>query len=71
MPLTKDNWTDYWANTDPKCPHCDYDININNNELWELYEEGKHNIDCPSCGKAMIVYVNVERSFSTDEQEDE
>ena len=70
MPLTKSNYIEYWANTNPKCPHCDYDIDISNHELWKLYEEGDHNIDCPNCDKLIIVSANATWSFSTDKQED-
>lgn len=71
MPLTDDNSIEYWYNDNPKCPYCDYDIDINTYELWTLYEEGDHNIDCPNCDKSITVSANAKWSFSTDEQEDE
>ena len=51
--------------------YCDYDIDINDNALWELYEEGEHAIDCPMCDKSIAVIARAKWSFSTDEQEDE
>ena len=71
MSLTDNNIIDYWGNNNPKCPYCDYDIDINAHELWTLYEEGDHNIDCPNCDKLIIVSANATWSFSTDKQEDE
>lgn len=70
MPLTEENTIEYWSNKNPKCPYCDYDIDIDDNELWELYEEGEHAIDCPMCDKSIAVIANAKWSFSTDEQEE-
>ena len=39
-----------------KCNHCDFNINIDENEFYQLYEEDQHEVDCPNCGKT--VYVN-------------
>ena len=77
MSLREDNTMEYWGNSDPKCPYCDHDIDINDNELWELYEEGEHAIDCPSCGKHVAVVararwsLDTDWSFDTDQQEDD
>jgi hypothetical protein len=60
---------DFMANSNPKCPHCGHDCNVNDMEAWQLYEEGEHDLECPSCDGAFIVSTSVKFSFSTDEQE--
>lgn len=62
---------DFWGRDNPKCPHCGYDYDIQEREAWNLYEEGEHQIECPSCHLDYAVSVNVSFSYSTDEQEDE
>ncbi len=61
---------DYIANKLPKCPFCDHEIDISANEMFELYEEGEHEINCPCCEKEIVVHSVVEYTFSTDEQPD-
>lgn len=72
MPLTKNSdymdRIDYVQNDDPRCPHCDNIIDISANEIYELYEEGDHEITCGCCEKAILVRTNVKYTFSTDEQ---
>lgn len=58
----------YKRNDDPRCPHCDFIIDISKNEFYELYEEGEHEIQCPSCEKNITVKSEIEYKFSTDEQ---
>jgi hypothetical protein len=74
MPLTTQNTIDYWERNLPKCPFCDDEIDLAKNNLNELYDEGEHTIDCPSCDKEITVSVSVSFSFSfsfsTDEQPD-
>jgi hypothetical protein len=74
MALTKDSdymdRIDYVHNNDPKCPHCDTIIDISAGELYELYEEGEHDIRCSCCEKKIVVITHVKFSFSTDEQPD-
>ena len=70
MPLTQDNSMDYYANSNPKCPWCDEEIDINDHELYELYDENDHYIECPSCEKEMRVSTRASYSFSTDNQDD-
>jgi len=69
MPLTTDNSMDYWGNEQPKCPHCDDEIDLGRYDLNWLYEEGEHTIDCPCCEKALTVSTRVSFSFNTDKQE--
>lgn len=58
-------------NASPKCPHCGDDYDINDHEAWNLYEEGEHQIECPSCDLEYAVSVGVSYNYSTDEQEEE
>lgn len=62
---------DFWRNDDPKCPHCGTVVSVSENELWHLYEEGEHEIECNACDQPFMVSTNVTYSFSTDEQEDD
>ena len=62
--------SDYWASDEPKCPHCGHVCHVSDNEWWDLYEEGEHEKECPSCEGKFTVSTRVSYSFSTDEQED-
>ena len=69
--LEAGNQWDFCANKSPKCPHCGDDYNITDNEAWELFDEGDHEVECPACDQAFTVSVIVSHSYSTYEQEDE
>lgn len=56
-------------NKDPICPHCGNICEINDCELWYLYEEGDHEVNCPDCGFDFMVCSQASWRFSTDEQE--
>lgn len=60
----------YWGADHPKCPHCGTVCDISDNDWWKLYEEGEHEVSCPSCGDDFTVSTRVSYSFSTDTQED-
>lgn len=62
---------DFWGLDRPKCPHCGEVYNVDDNEAYELYEDGTHEIHCPDCETQFTVTTNVYYSFSTDEQEDD
>lgn len=70
MPRNDNNWIDYCYNDSPKCPHCDSEINIDDDELYNLYEGGDHEIECSHCEKEISVTTNVSYTFSTSQQED-
>ena len=65
MPQTENNRLDYLFKKVPRCPSCDFDIDIRMNELYELCEEGDHDIECPACGCAIRVSTRVTLSYST------
>lgn len=68
--LDTTDWTDFWGNLQPKCPHCGDDYDIADNEAWHLYsEDGPHIVECPSCDLEFQVSSLASWSFSTDEQE--
>lgn len=56
---------DYSGLPDPRCPHCDCNIVIHDNDLWELYEEDDHDVTCPECGKDLVVSSFAVWTFST------
>jgi len=60
---------EFWGNKQPKCPHCGHEVGISKNDLWRLYEEGEHELECPDCEGAFIVWTRVSYSFDTDSQE--
>ena len=70
MPLNEENSIDYAYNNEPLCPFCDYSMDINASELFQLYEDGDHELNCPNCAKLVKVQSNVTFDFSTDEQDD-
>ena len=68
---------DYWAQTEydnannPICPHCGHIYDIQENEDWDLYEDGDKEIKCPICNLSYEVMVSVTYSYSTSEQDNE
>lgn len=69
MPLTTESsfldTLDYKHNTEPKCPHCDSDIGISAHDLYDLYEDGEHEIECPYCETPIKVISECTYHFST------
>ncbi len=61
---------DYTSRHTPKCPFCDYEIDIEGSELQVLYKEGEHEICCPGCEKNIVVRTDIITLFSTEEQPD-
>lgn len=60
---------DFWGQDSPKCPHCGHVAEISANDWYQLYEEGEHEVTCPSCDEDFTVSTRVSFSFSTDNQE--
>jgi len=55
-----------------ECNHCKKEIDIQEHELYELYSEDCHQVECPYCDKT--IYVNAIPTFIfevTDENGDE
>lgn len=68
MPLTEDNEHEYDHLEHPICPKCDEIINIEEAELFNLYEEDRHEIYCPQCTKKIIIESHCEKwEFSTSD----
>ena len=57
---------DFRHNKNPKCPHCATDCKISEQEWWQLFEEGEHEVECPICERDFTVSTSVEYRFSTD-----
>lgn len=68
MPLDALNRLLYIANRLPVCPHCDEEIDVGDNDLYRIYEEGEHQVDCPQCDQPFMVSTRISHSFSTDKQ---
>lgn len=62
--------SDYFGNREPRCPHCGEECPVSDNDWWDLYEEGEHEVCCSHCDGDFTVSTRVSYSFSTDEQED-
>lgn len=62
---------EFFACDEPKCPHCGQECSVSENEWWNLYEEGEHEVTCPSCDEDFSVSTRVRYSFSTDKQGDQ
>lgn len=60
---------EFFSNDNPKCPHCGHECSVSENEWWKLYEEGEHDVTCPSCDDDFSVSTRVSYTFSTDRQE--
>lgn len=50
-----------------RCPHCSYVMDVAESELFELYEDGDHDINCDDCGKEFTVVTSVSHSFESPE----
>ena len=61
---------DFFGNDSPKCPHCGIECDVSANDWWQLYEEGEHEVSCPSCDNDFFVSTHVHHFFSTDTQEE-
>lgn len=61
---------EFWGNNNPRCPHCGTESCVSDNEWWKLYEEGEHDVTCPSCDLDFTVSTRVSYSFSTEDQDD-
>ena len=61
--------SDFWGKDQPICPHCGTECDVSDNGWWKLYEEGEHEVSCPSCDEDFTVSTRVSFSFSTDQQE--
>lgn len=62
---------DFWGNSNPKCPHCGTEFNIQENEAWSLYNDNdRHDVDCPTCEREFSVETRCSYTFSTDEQDE-
>lgn len=58
--------------SDFKCDKCKKDIDIHDHELYELYNENNHKVDCPYCQEKIHVNAVVDYHFVvTDEDGDE
>ena len=62
---------EFWGNDEPKCPHCGKSIDVSDNDLWSIYQEGEHEVTCPHCDDDFTVATNVSYSFSTETQDDD
>ena len=71
MPLNEENRLDYWSNGQVRCPHCDCEFEPGQEDMYDLYEEETHEVECPVCNREFLVNINTAIIFkySTDDQE--
>lgn len=62
---------DFCGNKHPKCPHCGRDFIISENDAYQLYEEGEHEVQCGGCDLDFNITSRATWSFDTDSQDDE
>lgn len=63
---------DYWHNNSfAKCPHCGHDNDVQECELYELYEEGNHDVRCEKCELDFVVNTEIEYKLSTEDQDED
>ena len=53
-----------------QCPHCGIKIDINHFEMWNLYEEEEHYVDCVGCSKEFAVNSEATYTFESNYIED-
>lgn len=68
--LTKGPSTEFWANTHVKCPHCGVNHDPYAQEWFYLYQEDRHEVECPSFERSFGVTTRATFDFSTDDQDD-
>lgn len=56
-----------WHDSSVRCPKCRHVMDVSGSELYELYEEGEHEISCRSCDHDFTVNTRVEHSFESPE----
>jgi len=70
MPLTEENRLGYDRNKQPKCPYCDKNIDVRENEMFDLYDETvPHEVRCPHCLKEILIFSRAVWTFSTSNQD--
>lgn len=52
-----------WHDDKVRCPKCRHTMDVHGSELYELYEEGTHDISCRSCDHDFEVTTRVQHSF--------
>lgn len=51
-----------------RCPHCGTISNPSDHEMYELYEEGEHDVSCPQCDESFEVSTAVSYTFTSPER---
>ena len=51
---------------EPRCPHCGEQIDIGGHDLFRIYTEGDHKINCPDCHEELLVQTEVIHQFATN-----
>jgi predicted RNA-binding Zn-ribbon protein involved in translation (DUF1610 family) len=61
-----------------RCPHCRHEMNVYNCEMFDVYQEGYHEIQCNLCDKKFEIETRISYSFESpdiiedeDEEDDE
>ena len=55
--------------TEPKCPHCGREVDVDENEFYFLQEAGEHKVTCPFCEQDFQVETTVTSyTYSTFKQ---
>lgn len=63
--LTKDDKVDHSSFI--RCPNCKKLISPEDHELFYLFNEGEHEVNCPGCGNDFSVSTTVKYTFESPE----
>lgn len=66
--LKRDGWAEFFGMPQPVCPHCGTSQDVVNNEWWQLYEEGEHDVTCHDCANDFMVSTRVRYSFDRQKE---
>lgn len=50
-----------------RCPKCKHQMDVHDCELYELYEDGDHDISCNDCNHTFTIKTNASYSFESPE----
>ncbi len=50
-----------------RCPKCGHSWNPRDNENYEIYEDGDHNVCCPECDHDFEIFTSVTFTFRSPE----
>lgn len=56
-----------WHDDKVRCPKCRHLMQVHGSELYDLYDEGEHDVSCQNCDHDFTVSTRVSHSFQSPE----